>query len=223
MDSMPAVLFDLDGTLVDSLADIGSAVDAVLARLGHPSHSLDAYRSFVGEGARELVRRALPPGHTAEQLEHALALYRAQYRAHVVEQTRPYDGIEALLAQMRSRGVPLAVVTNKPHEVALEVVDRCFARGTFEAVLGQRDGEPHKPDPAGALSILRALGVTPSEALFVGDSDVDMKTAKNAGIRAVGVTWGFRDRGVLEAHGADHLVEHPREIAMLLRGRTPIG
>lgn len=211
-----AVLFDLDGTLVDSLADIADALDVVLRELGHPTHSLEAYRRFVGEGARELVRRALPSG-AASQLDDALARYKARYRAHLVEKTRPYEGIPELVAALRARGVPLAVVTNKPHDAAIEVVDWLFDRGTFEIVLGQKDGVPHKPDPTGPRSILRALDVAPSDALFVGDSDTDMRTARNAGMRAVGVTWGFRTRAELEASGAEHLVDHPREIVPLIR------
>jgi phosphoglycolate phosphatase len=211
-----AVLFDLDGTLVDSLADIADALDAVLRELGHPTHSLEAYRRFVGEGARELVRRALPSG-AASQLDDALARYKARYRAQLVEKTRPYEGIPELVAALRARGVPLAVVTNKPHDAAIEVIERLFSPGTFERVLGQQDGVPHKPDPTGPRAILRALDVRPSDALFVGDSDTDMRTARNAGMRAVGVTWGFRARAELEASGAEHLVDHPREIVTLLR------
>jgi phosphoglycolate phosphatase len=211
-----AVLFDLDGTLVDSLADIADALDVVLRELGHPTHSLEAYRRFVGEGARELVRRALPSS-ASSQLDDALARYKARYRTHLVEKTQPYEGIAQLVAELRARGVPLAVVTNKPHDAAIEVVERLFSSGTFEIVLGQKDGVPHKPDPTGPRSILRALDVLPADALFVGDSDTDMRTAFNAGMRAVGVTWGFRARAELEASGAEHLVDHPSEILTLLR------
>jgi phosphoglycolate phosphatase len=215
-----AVLFDLDGTLVDSLGDIAAALDAVLVELGHPTHTREAYRRFVGEGARELVRRALPaaldPREASRQLDDALARYKARYRAHLVDETRPYEGIVELIAALRARGALLAVVTNKPHDAALEVVERLFEPGTFEVVLGQKDGVPHKPDPSGPLSILRALAVAPAHALFVGDSETDVRTAKNAGVRAVAVTWGLRDRHDLEASGPDHLVDHPREILALL-------
>lgn len=215
-----AVLFDLDGTLVDSLGDIAAALDAVLLELGHPTHTREAYRRFVGEGARELVRRALPavldPREASRQLDDALARYKARYRAHLVDETRPYEGILELIAALRARGVLLAVVTNKPHDAALEVVERLFAPRTFEVVLGQKDGVPHKPDPSGPLSILRALEVAPAHALFVGDSETDVRTAKNAGLRAVAVTWGLRDRQDLEASAPDHLVDHPREILALL-------
>jgi phosphoglycolate phosphatase len=141
---------------------------------------------------------------------------RARYRAHLVDETRPYEGIVELIAALRARGALLAVVTNKPHDAALEVVERLFEPGTFEVVLGQKDGVPHKPDPSGPLSILRALAVAPAHALFVGDSETDVRTAKNAGVRAVAVTWGLRDRHDLEASGPDHLVDHPREILALL-------
>lgn len=207
-----AVLFDLDGTLVDSLADIGDALNAVLAERGHPTHARVAYQTLVGDGARELVRRALPPDASGE-LDAVLAAYKARYHAHLVVETRPYDGVVALLETLASRGLALAVVTNKPHEAAVEIVRTLFAPGTFEVVLGQKEGVPHKPDPAGPNEVLARLGVAAADAFFVGDTSTDMRTAVNAELVGIGVTWGFRGRDELLAHGATVVVDTPEEIA----------
>lgn len=210
-----AVLFDLDGTLVDSLGDIAGALNHVLEEAGLPPHPLPAYKTLVGEGARELVRRALPPGREA-MLDDLLARYRARYGEHLLATTRPYDGIEALLAELERRAIPKAVVTNKPHAPASAIVEALLGRYAWSAIEGQQEGRPHKPDPAVALAIARTLGVPPSECLFVGDSDVDMKTATRAGMVAVGVAWGLRDRGELIASGAAAVIDHPRDLLRLL-------
>ena len=212
--SVGAVLFDLDGTLVDSLADIGDSMNAVLAELGLPTHTPDVNRILVGDGARALAQRALPR-EAQGQLEDVLRRYKAHYDAHPVVKSRPYPGIVPMLEALVSRGVPLAVVTNKPHALAVEIVARLLPEIPFVTVLGQRDGVPHKPDPAGPLSIARALGVDPTNALFVGDTDTDMRTASNAGMVAVGVLWGFRGEQELLAHGARHIVRAPLEILSL--------
>lgn len=214
-------LFDMDGTLVDSLEDIADSMNAVLEALGHPTHTLEAYRTLVGDGARALVERALPPAaETAEaraaQVDEALRRYKARYHTHLVVKSRPYDGVVPMLEALVARGATLAVVTNKPHDAAVEIVARLFPTVRFAEVLGQKDGIPHKPDPAGPLSIVRGLGVDPGDAFFVGDTDTDMKTARNAGMIAVGVLWGFRDRAELERHGARHIVAHPSEIVALV-------
>jgi phosphoglycolate phosphatase len=211
----PAFLFDMDGTLVDSLEDIGRSMNAVLEELGHPTHTIEAYRTLVGDGARALVERALP-AHARAEIDDALRHYKARYRTHLVVRSRPYDGIVPMLEALASRGAALAVVTNKPHDAALEIVDRLFPTVRFAAVLGQKDGVPHKPDPTGPVSIARTLGVAPSDTFFVGDTDTDMQTANNAGMIAVGVLWGFRGRDELERHGARHIVADPAEIVGLL-------
>jgi phosphoglycolate phosphatase len=214
-------LFDMDGTLVDSLADIGDSMNAVLEALGHPTHTLEAYRAFVGDGARALVERSLPASAEtddvrAARIDDALRRYKARYHTHLVVKSRPYDGVVAMLEALAARGATLAVVTNKPHEAAVEIVAQLLPTVRFAEVCGQKDGIPHKPDPTGPLAIVRALGVAPGDAFFVGDTDTDMLTARNAGMVAVGVLWGFRDRAELERHGAQHIVEHPGEIVTLL-------
>lgn len=211
----PAFLFDMDGTIVDSLEDIGDSMNAVLGELGHPTHAMEAYRTLVGDGARALVERALPPDARA-QTDDALRRYKARYRTHLVVKSRPYDGIVPMLEALAARGASLGVVTNKPHDAAVEIVERLFPTVRFAAVLGQKDGVPHKPDPTGPLSIARALGIAPEETFFVGDTDTDMQTARNAGMVAVGVLWGFRGRDELERNGARHVVTTPAEIVALL-------
>lgn len=212
--TVQAILFDLDGTLVDSLADIGDSMNAVLAELGLPTHAPDVYRVIVGDGARALAQRALPPDAQG-RLDEVLARYKAHYAAHPVVRSRPYDGIVPMLETLVARGIPLGVVTNKPHELAVEIVARLLPGTPFAAVLGQRDGLPHKPDPAGPLSIARALDVEPARTLFVGDTDTDMRTATNAEMIPVGVLWGFRGEAELRLHGARHIVRTPAEIVSL--------
>lgn len=211
---MRAFLFDMDGTIVDSLEDIGDSMNAVLLELGHPTHTIAAYRTRVGEGARSLVQRSLPAS-ASDQIDDALRRYKARYATHLVVKSRPYAGVVATLEALAARGAPLAVVTNKPHDAAVEIVRALFPTIRFGAVLGQKDGLPHKPDPAGALSVARELGVAPASTYFVGDTDTDMSTARNAGMIAVGVLWGFRDRDELEAHGAAHVLAEPSELLAL--------
>lgn len=213
---MNAVLFDLDGTLIDSLADIAGSLNHVLAERGLPTHSLERCRAMVGDGAAELVRRALPAELREALLPQVLAEYTARYRTHLVVESRPYHGIEALLDRLEARGVPKAVVTNKPHGPAVAIVERLLGRFRWGAIEGQRDGVPRKPDPAMAWSAARALGVPAQDCLFVGDSAIDVQTARRAGMIAVGVLWGFRDRAELEAHGAQYVIEHPRELVAIL-------
>lgn len=216
MTTKRAVLFDLDGTLLDSLEDIGDAMNAVLAAAGHPTHSMRAYRTLVGEGARELARRALPK-HAQGELEDTLARYKAHYRANLVVKSKPYDGIVSMLEALARASIPMAIVTNKPHDVANAIVERVFTAHRFTHVIGQREGHPHKPHPEGALSIARALSITPEHCFFVGDTDTDMKTARAAHMRGIGVTWGFRDRAELAANGAHVIVDRPDEILETVR------
>lgn len=214
---MPAVLFDMDGTLIDSLGDIAASLDHVLAEAGLPTHSLDAYRKMVGDGASELVRRALP---RERQDLHAelLARYKARYRTHLIVETRPYDGIEEALAELERHDVPKAVITNKPHAPAVEIVERLLGRYRWAAIEGQKEGVPHKPDPTMALGIARAIGIEPAQCFYVGDTDTDMMTAIHAGMIAIGAAWGFRSREELLANGARWVIDHPRELLPIVLG-----
>lgn len=212
-----AVLFDLDGTLVDSLGDITDALNHALLATGHPARSEDAVRACVGEGARNLVRLALPPEARQDAvIDAALALYRARYRANLVVRTKPYPGIEPLLAALREAGVPLAVVTNKPEGPAAEITRRLFAPGTFAAVVGEIEGRARKPDPAPAQAALATLGAPGAGAVFVGDSAIDLATARNARLRGIGVAWGIRGRAELETVDRAEIVDDASELARAL-------
>lgn len=213
-----AILFDLDGTLVDSLTDIAGSLNHVLGELGYPQHKLDAVRRFVGEGARHLVQSAMPDRSSELDIDRALALYKERYRTHLVVDTRPYDGLPALLDSLVARGAALGVVTNKPHAPAQELVQRLFAPDLFGVVVGDRPGRARKPDAAPALEAAATLGVAPERCLFVGDTAIDIHTAHAAGMIAVGVTWGLRDRAELEAARAHHVVTSVSELGAVLRG-----
>lgn len=207
------VIFDLDGTLVDSLADIGLAMDAALAGFGLPGHSLGAYRLMVGEGAAVLARRA-SAGVDVDQ-PALLEAYRAAYEARAHRSTLSYPGIDELLGRLAADGVPMAVLSNKPDEFTRSLIDVRFPDIPFVAVAGQRPGVPRKPDPHAALVLASALGVPAARIAFVGDTAVDVETARAAGMIAVGVRWGFRGEDELRAAGAAHLLSHPRDLLAL--------
>ncbi len=203
MTPIRSVIFDLDGTLVDSLDDLADALNHVLAARGFPTHSRQAVEDFVGEGARRLVARAAPEGADVDRL---LAEYRARYAEHLVVRTRPFDGIDALLAELARRGVPTAVLSNKPHELTVRVVAALFPAHPFTGVLGERDGGPRKPDPASALAL--AASLAPPIAL-VGDTPVDVATARAAGLVPIGVAWGMRPPALLRDAGAEVVLDRP--------------
>ena len=208
-----AVLFDLDGTLLDTLQDLGDSINRVLAARGFSEHPIDSVRWLVGEGARTLVERALPPEHRTEpEIESALADYRKDYGKNWNVETKPYDGILELLAELQQRGIALGVLSNKPHAMTVKCIEGYLAHVPFKTVLGQRDDVAKKPDPAGAHEASRLMGVEPSDVLYVGDTGVDMKTARAAGMFALGVTWGFRPEPELREHGANAIIRHPREV-----------
>jgi phosphoglycolate phosphatase len=208
---VPALaIFDLDGTLVDSLDDLHASVTHALASVGLPPRSRDEVRAFIGEGARVLVERAVAPrGHL---LEPALAAWWAHYEAHCLDRTRPYPGIEALLAGSRRA---LAVHTNKPGRLARKILAGLGLLPRFAAVIGG-DEAPRKPDPGGVRELLARVGAAPGETLFVGDSRVDVETARRAGVALVAVTWGLGSRPELEGAGATTFVDGAAELARLL-------
>ena len=209
-----AVIFDLDGTLVDSLADLSDSVNLMLESYGFPTHEVEKYRYFVGNGSKKLMERTLPrdKAASAEFVEEALAKYKAIYKERLLEKTRPYNGVRELLAELKSRGIPLAVCTNKHNDAALTIVKILFAPGTFEEVLGDRPGFPKKPNPATPLEIASHLGVKPDEVAYLGDTSVDMETAVHAGFLPVGVLWGFRPEEELVKNGAKVLLKAPLEL-----------
>ena len=209
-----AVIFDLDGTLVDSLADLSDSVNLMLESYGFPTHEVEKYRYFVGNGSKKLMERTLPrdKAASAEFVEEALAKYKAIYKERLLEKTRPYNGVRELLEELKSRGIPLGVCTNKHNDAALTIVKILFPPGTFEEVLGDRPGFPKKPNPATPLEIASHLGVKPDEVAYLGDTSVDMETAVHAGFLPVGVLWGFRPEEELVKSGAKVLLKAPLEL-----------
>ncbi len=206
-------IFDLDGTLVDSIGDLAVACNTALALRGLPQHSYEAYCGFVGNGIMRLVERALPePLRSPENVALVRADFVAYYTDHLDVRTEPYPGIPELLAELVRRGVKLAVASNKFQAGTEKVIRSFFPDIRFEAVLGQREGVPLKPDPAVAEEILTLTGIPREQALFVGDSAIDILTAQAAGIRSAGVTWGFRQRTELEEAGADRIVDRADEL-----------
>jgi phosphoglycolate phosphatase len=212
-----AVLFDLDGTLADTLADLAHATNFALARLGCPPHPVAKYRYMVGDGARNLLLRALPADR-AHLAEEGVKLMRQHYEAHCFDQTRLYPGIVELVAALAARGCPLAVLSNKPDDFTKRMVAHYFRPSPFAIVAGQLADVPLKPDPAAALQIAAQLAVPPGQWFYLGDTNTDMRTACAAGMHAVGVLWGFRERDELLESGAERLVAKPGEVLALVEG-----
>ena len=218
-----AAVFDLDGTLVDSLADLADSVNAMLASYGFPVHETDAYRYFVGNGSRKLIERTLPQERAADAVfvDEAMARYQDCYAARLLNKTRPYDGILEMLEELRHRNIPLAICTNKHQSAADTIVDALFPQGMFRETIGDQKGLPRKPDPQKVLHIARRMSVPPVRTAYFGDTAVDMDTAHNAGALAVGVLWGFRPQEELTEHGAQILLAHPRELFQKLTFAPP--
>jgi phosphoglycolate phosphatase len=210
-----AVLFDLDGTLADSLADLANATNWALTQLGCPTHPLESYRYFVGEGARQLCARALP-ADKQNLVDDALRLMRERYDAHCFDLTKLYPGIPELISALAERHYRLAVLSNKPDVFTERMISRYFNPSPFTIVRGQLPNVPLKPDPTAALRISQEIGVPPAQWLYLGDTNTDMRTARAAGMHAVGVLWGFRDREELVESGAEHIVAKPEEVLRLL-------
>jgi phosphoglycolate phosphatase len=212
-----AVIFDLDGTLLDTLGDLANSMNRVLERHGFPQHDRELYRQFVGDGMDVLVRRALPESRRGEQLVQACLLaMRTEYSVRWRETTRPYAGIPQLLDALGRRGLRMAVLSNKADDFTREMVAALLTPWSFDAVIGARPEVPKKPDPAMALAIARDLAIPPARILYVGDSGTDMRTAVSAGMFPVGALWGFRDAAELEANGAEVLISRPMELLELL-------
>jgi len=216
LPSAKAAIFDLDGTLLDTLGDLADAVNAALRENGYPAHEEQAVCGFIGDGAALLMRRAMPAGVGDVPADHArcLASFQRIYGEHFARRTQPYPGVPELLEELRARRVPLAILSNKPHAFTLQCSHAFFgaAGEIFSVVLGQRDGVPKKPDPAGALEAAAALGVGPADCLYVGDSGVDMRTAMAAGMIPIGVEWGFRSVAELRREGAVAVIQSPADL-----------
>ena len=213
-----AVIFDLDGTLLDTLADLANSANRVLARENLPEHPLDAYRYFVGDGLQTLITRIIPAEkRDPETVKMLCDRFREDYSRNWQGESRPYDGIPELLDELTRKGISLNVLSNKPHEFTVHCVDTFFKPWHFDTVFGDRQQVPRKPDPAGALEIAEKLGLAPEKILYLGDTSTDMQTAVRAGMYPVGALWGFRTARELEQSGALTLAAHPMEVAAKIR------
>ena len=214
-----AVIFDLDGTLLDTLEDLADSMNAVLESQGMPVHALEKYRYFVGDGVRELARRVLPPEKRDDATVAAsVELMSIEYGKRWKSKTRPYPGIEETLDELVAAGVRMAVLSNKPDPFTKMMIPALLPNWKFQIVLGARPNVPVKPNPQAALEIAAMLDLLPAQILYVGDTATDMLTANAAGMHAVGVTWGFREILELQQHGAKSIVQAPPELVRLLRG-----
>ena len=210
--SVKAVLFDLDGTLLNTIDDLANAVNYALNKEGYPTHDVEKFKYFVGNGTDLMIKRALPEDKKdMAYVEKLKPIYVQYYDAHSDIFTRPYDGILELLKELKEKGIKLAVVSNKIDCMTQLVIEQYFP-DTFDFVSGQKDGYAVKPDPDLALLATEKLGVKPSDCLFVGDTGVDAATGKNAGIFTVGVLWGFRDEAELLENGANAIISKPSEL-----------
>jgi len=212
------VIFDLDGTLLNTVADLGTAVNAALAEWGYPTHSVDAYRMMVGNGVRRLIERAMPAetNSDSDAVDRLLSAFRAYYDEHLCDFTMPYNGIPELLRSLNSKGIALAVASNKYESAVKRLIAHFFHDIPFVAVCGNIDGVPPKPDPSVVFRILGGYPVPKAGVLYVGDSAVDIETARRACVSSVGVTWGFRHVRELTGAYADHIVNDPAEIIELV-------
>lgn len=206
-------MFDIDGTLLDTLTDIANATNAVLLAHRLPPHPVQDYREFVGDGVTMLLRRALPDQRRDEAtLASCLRVMETEYLRHLNQTARPYPGIPELLASLRGRGLRLAVLSNKPDQFAARCVTEYFGKDMFDPILGLSSARPRKPDPAGAFEIAAAWEIPPSRILYVGDSGTDMETASKAGMMPIGVEWGYRSRVELLGAGARRLLSDPADL-----------
>ena len=213
MQRYKAVVFDLDGTLLDTLEDLGDAVNRVLAERGFPTHPMDAYRYFVGDGSAILVERALPESvRGTDVYRECLAAFMADYDKSWKVKTRLYDGVSEMLDALTARSIDMAILSNKSHGFTVNCVQDLLPKWRFAAVFGLRDDVPRKPDPAGALEIAELLKLAPEQIIYLGDTAIDMQTAVSAGMFAVGALWGFRTGEEMLKNGAAALIEHPSDL-----------
>jgi phosphoglycolate phosphatase len=213
-----SIIFDLDGTLVDTLEDIYRAVNYALEIFHFPIHEKDAYLMKIGRGWRNLCMLALPSDSRDEKtIQQIYETSYKYYEEHPSDFSRPYSGILELLPALQHAKIKMAILTNKPDPLAQRIVANLFPAETFSAVFGEREGIPRKPDPTAAWEILLELGSDPKHCIFIGDSEVDIESAKAAACHAVGVSWGFRDRSALEKAGAERIIEHPNDLLNIIQ------
>lgn len=204
-------IFDLDGTILDTLDDLSNAVNFAMRSKGYPERTVDEVRNFIGNGIRVLIKRAVPQGTGDEDYEQALEIFTKYYLEHIADYTKPYDGIVDVINSLRRSGCKVAVVSNKAHFAAQAVVKDFFG-DIFDTVVGKKDEFPSKPEPDSLLYTIKSLGADKEKCIYIGDSDVDVLTAHNAGLPCIGVTWGNRDEDVLVKSGAEYIARTPSDI-----------
>ena len=211
---MSAVIFDLDGTLLNTLEDLADSMNAALTELGWPPHSIESYQYFVGRGLDNLVRQALPANEqqSSFSFKKLRIAMQKEYSIRWKNKSRPYEGVEVLLNELTNRHIPLAILSNKPDSFTQNCATQLLSHWKFTIVRGNRPKTPLKPDPTSALEIAQKMNLSSSTIFFVGDTDIDMKTAVNAGMIAVGATWGFRSAKELVESGAHHLIDKPADL-----------
>lgn len=211
------VIFDLDGTLLDTIGDLAAAGNHALAEMGLPQHGTEAFKRFVGNGIPKLIERMLPAGHSAQDEERALGIFSSYYGEHKTDLTAPYDGMRELVRELGARGVICTCNTNKAHEFSVALIKQFYGDGIRD-VIGAGIGFPTKPSPEAARELMRRYGADARSTLYVGDSDVDMMTARSAGVDACGALWGFRGREELESFHPRRLAENARELRKIILG-----
>lgn len=209
-----AVIFDLDGTLLNTLDDLADSVNCTMQKFGFPTRTIDEVRNFVGNGVGMLIKRSMPEGDE-EKFQECLSAFREDYSKNMRNKTAPYDGIIDLIKSLREKGMKIAVVSNKFDGAVKELCDFYF-KDLIDKPVGESEKVRKKPAPDSVLNVLECFNIEKHEAVYVGDSDVDMDTAKNAGVKSIGVTWGFRSAELLKEHGADYTVNKPCEILNLI-------
>ncbi len=215
------VIFDMDGTLLDTLDDLANSMNSVLARFGYPVHPVESYRYFVGEGMEMLARKALPKGCDFEEtVSQCVAAMNKEYHMRCSECTKLYDGISQLLDRLEEYKIPKAVLSNKPDAFTKIMAGVFLSEWTFTEVRGEGPSTPRKPNPAAALDIASGMGIHPGNILYLGDTGIDMQTANRSGMYAVGALWGFRNAEELKLNGARTLVQSPGEVISIVNGQA---
>ncbi|MDD3168054.1 MAG: HAD family hydrolase [Eubacteriales bacterium] len=209
------ILFDLDGTLLDTLEDLADSINTVMRQEGYPQRTKEEIREFIGDGAKKLMGRSLPQGMSEKEILRCLSTFREHYLKNMQNQTTPYEGIPEVLKRLRGMGIKIGVVSNKPDDATKEICRHYFNRDVLVAI-GDHRARKKKPAPDNVFEALKQLESGKEKTLYIGDSDVDVMTAKNAGLACVAVSWGYRSRETLRAAGADHIIDKPEELITLL-------
>lgn len=210
------VIFDLDGTLLDTIEDLGLACNYALNKYSFPIHDIEKYKVLIGGGRRKLMESILPESNRDERtINEVLTLFDIYYTSHMVDKTVPYDGIRKLLVELKRNNIKIGIVSNKPHEYTVKIAKKFFG-DMFDMVLGHRKGDSPKPDPKGVIEVINYFNLEREECVYIGDSDIDIITSRNANVKSVGVAWGFRGEGELKGEGADYIVYSAEELRNVL-------